>query len=204
MLSRSVPRHRRRAALASILLAALAGGAWADAAAAQGSATVLICEATGNPSAPYVEIRVNQSDLGNYSAGEGDIIPAPAAGCPGTAAAVTTTSAVTTSTTSTSTATASATTTSAAAHKHKTASSGTKGSSSNLAATNPAVQTSATESATESTTEFTPATTTLQTLPRTGGQVPLTVSLGLLALLGGALLRWALVRPRTRRGRSGS
>ncbi len=207
MLSRPVPRHRCRGALVFLLAAAVVGGAGAGTAAAQTPATVLICEATGNPSAPYVEIRVSQSDLSNYSSGEGDIIPAPAAGCPSAAGSVapvettgtttvTTTAAVTTTTATT------VTTTSAAHHKqHKAAAqSGTKGTSSgSLAPSNPVVTTSDTETAL--TTELAPA-ETLSTLPRTGGQVPLILTLGLAALLGGLSLRWALVRQQARAARN--
>ncbi len=190
MLSRFVSRRPYRAALISLLATALVCALWADTAAAQSSTTVLICEATGNPSAPYVEIRVSQSDLSNYSAGEGDIIPAPAGGCPTAAGSVapTETSATTSSTASTTTATTtssastSASTTSAAHHKkHTTASSGTQASStSSLAPTNPALTTSTTSSA-----ELTPEVVSATSLPRTGGQVPLTLGLGLLALIGG-------------------
>ncbi len=196
------------ARLVSLLAAAVPVAASVGTAAAQTPATVLICEATGNPSAPYVEIRVNQSDLGNYSSGEGDIIPAPPGGCPGSTgstAPVETTATATATTTAavTSTMTTAATTTTHAAHhkKHQAAAqSGNAGtSSSSLAPSNPVVTTSATE--TSLSTERTPA-ETATTLPRTGGQVPLIVAFGLAALLGGLSLRWALVRQQARAGRN--
>ena len=198
MLSRSVPRHRCAVTLAALLVSMLAAAtAWTATAAAQSSATVLICEATGNPAAPYVEIRVNQSDLGNYSAGEGDIIPAPAGGCPAGGAAVPVETSATTTTVATSTTISSASTTSAVAHHKHKATTVTSTSSTTSAAGVLATNTTETASFTE---ELTPV-STLHTLPRTGGQVPLTLALGLLALLGGGLLRWALVRARTRDAR---
>lgn len=207
MLSRLVSRRPCRATLVSLLAAALACGLWADTAAAQSAGTVLICEATGNPSAPYVEIRISQADLSNYSAGEGDIIPAPAGGCPTAAGSVapTETSATASSTASTTTATATSrtsastsatsSTTAAVHHKHKTASSGTKSSSTNLAPTNPVLETSTTTSSAA----LTPEVVSTTSLPRTGGQVPLTLGLGLLALIGGVGLRWVLTRGRRER-----
>jgi len=204
MLTRPVARHRCRSALLALLICVGACLGATGVASAQSGATVLICEATGNPSAPYVEIRVNQSDLGNYSTGEGDIIPAPAAGCPGASGATapvetSATATTTTSSTTSSTATSSASSTSSAApvvhHKHKTGSSGTKGTATSLAATNPVVATS-----TSSTEDLTPDVTTISTLPRTGGQVPLTVALGLVVLFAAALLSLALGRARRRDG----
>ena len=196
MLSRSVPRQWCAVTAASLLVSMLAVGSMGSGtAAAQSAGTVLICEATGNPSAPYVEIRVNQSDLGNYSAGEGDIIPAPAGGCPTSGAAVPTETSATATTTSsaTSTVTSSVSTASAVApHKHKT----TTVASSTQTPSAVVVATSASQTA-SFTADLTPEPpATLQTLPRTGGQVPLTLALGLLALLGGGLLRWSLVRRR--------
>jgi hypothetical protein len=173
-------------------------------ASAQSGATVLICEATGNPAAPYVEIRVSQADLANSSAGEGDIIPAPASGCPGAngATAPVETGAATTTSTSSSTATSSATTSSPAPapavhhRRHRSATSGVAGTSTNsLSATNPLVSETTSASSTETATE---AAVPITTLPHTGGQVPLTFGLGLAALWSAAMLSLALARSRRR------
>jgi hypothetical protein len=203
---RPVARHRCRLALIALLACLGAFASVTDAASAQSEPTVLICEATGNPAAPYVEIRVPQSQLGNYSAAEGDIIPAPAGGCPGAAGSTApvetsgtaTTSATTSSTTSaTSSATVSPPVTATAPapvhHKKKSAAAGTEGTQTSLAATNPIVESSTTTSATE-----TPAASTISSLPKTGGQVPLTMALGLAALFGAAVLRLALAGFRRR------
>ena len=202
MLSRSVSLWPVRAMLAAGLVAVVCA-TWAGTAAAQSAGNELICEATGNPSAPYVEISVPQGDLGNYSAGEGDIIPAPAAGCPASGGSV---APVETTATSTSAATSSAvvtTATSTAAASADTSSTtpvqtgAVSGSSTSLAATNPDVQTTTATATTTSSTSADAA--SLTTLPRTGGQVPLTLALGLLALVGGVLLRWTVVRQRQAR-----
>ncbi len=207
MLSRLVSPRRRPLRVAFIALLATTGAfaGLTNVAAAQSAGTVLICEATGNPSAPYVEIRVNQADLVNYSAAEGDIIPAPATGCPSAAGSVAptetsataTTTATTTPTSTTETSATSVTSTSSTATKNHTSGSGSvQDSSTTLAPTNPVVTAAITTATTDSTTETT--TSALSTLPFTGGQVPLTLALALAALLGGGLLRWALIRSRPR------
>jgi hypothetical protein len=206
---RQASRVQFRALVVTMLAAALACVAFVGTAEAQSGSTELICEATGNPSAPYVEIKVNQSDLPNYSPGEGDIIPAPASGCPTAAGVVaptettTTTATAVPTTTTTTTTLSTVTTTSESVHKKKKkASSGDKGTSTPLAPVNPVVTTTTTTSS--ETSEVAAAATPIRTLPRTGGQVPLTIVLGLLALFGGAMMRGVAVRPRTGRGRSGS
>ena len=47
---------------------------------------ISICHATGSDSNPYVEITISENGLnGHYAQGvhDGDIVPAPAGGCPG-------------------------------------------------------------------------------------------------------------------------
>ncbi len=48
---------------------------------------VLICHATGSASNPYVEIEIAKAGLNGHAGHAGDIIPAPADGCPTTAGA---------------------------------------------------------------------------------------------------------------------
>ena len=182
-----LPRPPLAAVVALVVAGPLAGPAAAQTTTSSTASSILICEATGNPSAPYVEISVTPDQLGNYSAAEGDIIPAPATGCPASAAGAAPTETSQTSTTSavtsTATSTASATT---SQRTHSSAASGTKGAStSQLAATNPITNTTTTSAA------ATETAAPLQTLPFTGGDVPTTIVLGLLLLYIGAVLRWA-------------
>jgi len=49
------------------------------------SGKITICHATGSQKNPYVEITINVNGLSGHSTHEGDIIPALAGGCPGSA-----------------------------------------------------------------------------------------------------------------------
>jgi hypothetical protein len=200
-------RHRPLVALATALMVATAVQ-FAPASASAQSGTEVICEATGNPASPYVEIRVTQADLGNYSTGEGDIIPAPADGCPTALNATpppgtTSGSSTTTATTVTSSATTSFATSSSRTHTHTRTHTRTSTGSAGVSATS---TTSSTTTSVAETTTAAPATTSasagsasppISTLPRTGGDTRLTLVLGLLLLYFGAVIRWATARRKT-------
>lgn len=47
-------------------------------------AMITICHATGSQSNPYIKITVSVNGLNGHDKHQGDIIPAPAAGCPAT------------------------------------------------------------------------------------------------------------------------
>jgi hypothetical protein len=68
-------------ALIGVAAPAIAGGDGGD-----GGDKVSICHATGSETNPYVEISISENALSGdrgHASHEGDIIPAPAAGCPG-------------------------------------------------------------------------------------------------------------------------
>jgi hypothetical protein len=144
--------------------------------------TVVICEATGNPNAPYVEVDVAQSDLGNFSAAEGDIIPAPSTGCPAKVAGTTGPA--------------------KPHHKHRVK---PKPAPTPARSTTPATTPSPTLSTAPPAAATQPATTAApdndsqatpsHTLPTTGGHTEITVVLGLLLLYCGGVIRWAVSAP---------
>lgn len=49
----------------------------------KGHIPITICHRTGSESNPYVTITIDQSGLNGHMHHQGDIIPAPAGGCPG-------------------------------------------------------------------------------------------------------------------------
>lgn len=137
-----------------------------------GGGTVLICEATGNPNAPYVEVDVPQSDLGNYSAAAGDIIPAPASGCPAMAAGQKKKN----------------------KHPHPKPVHRTPTPTPSPLTTTPPP--AAEPAPPASVSEPAAAASSPHTLPMTGGHTPITVVLGLLLLYCGVVVRWAASGPR--------
>jgi hypothetical protein len=157
-------------------------------AAAQDTSTsggpLVICEATGNPGAPYVEVDVPRSDLSTYSAAEGDIIPAPAAGCPAKAAG---------------------TTVPGNAHRrsHPKVAEAAPAPPSTAAPALTATPPPATNMTTAATVDPAPSPSQrpgvapLRALPNTGGHTQITIVLGLLLLYSGGVVRWALARPRS-------
>lgn len=88
----SVPRSRRRLAGLALCIPGLL--AVAAPVAAQGGGTTL-CHATGNPAHPYISLTVGPEGPGPHGVHEGDLIPAPAGGCPTAEAAATPTPAPT-------------------------------------------------------------------------------------------------------------
>src|SRR5206468_1896234 len=44
---------------------------------------ITICHATGSESNPYTEITISENALKGHDGHQGDIVPAPAGGCPG-------------------------------------------------------------------------------------------------------------------------
>ena len=192
--SHMTSRAPRRLLLAGAVLA-LALTPPSSALAASSNGTVLICEATGNPSAPYVEIRVSQSNLGDYGSAQGDIIPAPPGGCP---SSVSGSSAPVETGSTTATVSASATSSAASAPapapapaprphhgSHPNAGGGVKGSSGKTVGTLPsAPRLSSTNPLKREPT----STSALHELPRTGGEVPLTLLIATCMLAAAAAL----------------
>ena len=94
-------RRRRMAARASTLAgltvvfgAAMTGQAFSEPGRsdapgrpAEAPAKVTLCHATGSVTNPYVVITISENGLHGHDGHEGDIVPAPAGGCPAPAAA---------------------------------------------------------------------------------------------------------------------
>lgn len=74
---------------APLVVAAIAVGGIVQAAPAAKPTKTTICHKTSSAKKPYVKITVSKSVLKGHIAHPGDIIPAPAAGCPGPAGVLT-------------------------------------------------------------------------------------------------------------------